>query len=168
MENIQNDIWRNPDKGTISFKEIIEYIKDYQSPLIDTEIHIGTDSWEFTKKNKKVTEKYVNFTTAICIRTIGNGVKYFYKKHKEDKSYYKSLKARLTKEVEYSLEIASALRENDLLVDFVHVDANSKNPIYASYHHAKFLKNYVTAYGFDCELKPGAWAACAVADKYTR
>ena len=50
----------------------------------------------------------------------------------------------------------------------VHVDVSPFNAKQGTSKFSDMLKGYVNGYGFDCKIKPNAWASQSVADKHSK
>lgn len=152
---IQN--FRDSQNNQISFEEIAKLI-DSDSIY---EVYIGTDS----KVKKK--DKIVNYATCIILYKKGKGGKIFIKKDK--KSLSSSLRERLTNEVwkslETSMELSKFLPKNSEII--IHIDAN-KSPRHKSGNYSQELAALVSGQGFKFKLKPDAFAAQSVADKFVK
>ena len=74
---------------------------------------------------------------------------------------------RLWKEVEVSLEVATALREAGVPVFRVDLDFNEKE-IARSSDMVKAARGWVVGSGFDCECKPEMLVAAKAADHLVR
>lgn len=124
------------------------------------EIYIGTDS-KVKKKDKKVM-----YATCIVFYKKGKGGKILISKEK--KNLPGSLRERLANEVWRSLEISMEMTK--ILPDIkvvVHVDVN-QSAKYKSGNYCQELVSMVVGQGFKCVVKPEAWAAQSVADKFSK
>jgi len=155
----------SPTDGVMSLKQtyrtIINFIKtepDSQYRLI-----VGTDSQAGLKE--------IVYVTAIVIYKVGRGGRFFYSKEQEH--IYSSLKQRIFYEVSKSLDIASKLtrflaKEEDLVEEIqveIHVDVGEKGPTNSI---IKEVVGMVVGSGYEALIKPHAYAASTVADKYTK
>lgn len=124
------------------------------------EIYVGTDS-KVKKKDKRVI-----YATCIVLYRKGKGGKILI--FKERKNLPGSLRERLAievwKSIETSMEISKILPKIDIVV---HVDVN-QSPKYKSGDYAQELASMVTGQGFKCVLKPDAFAAQSVADRFSK
>jgi predicted RNase H-related nuclease YkuK (DUF458 family) len=136
-------------------------IRDLIESDYEYEVFVGTDS-QVHRKIKKVV-----YATCIVLYKKGKGGKVFVSKDKE--RYANSLRERLMNETWRSLEVAFELQQflpkNAELI--IHVDVNKKRR-YKSSKHYQELVGMVTGQGFECRVKPYAWAAQAVADKFSK
>lgn len=141
----------------VSFEDIVNLIEtDYEY-----EVFVGTDSQVHRKIRKVV------YATCIILYKKGKGGRVFVAKKKE--RYADSLRQRLMNETWRSIETAYELQEAlppDVEIT-VHVDVNKKKR-WKSNRYLEELVGMVVGQGFKVKVKPYAWAAQAVADKFSR
>lgn len=154
---IMEENWQKIDGTPIN--NLAEYVRAYlitkNEPM---EIFIGTDA-------QAVGKQRVKYAKVLCFYTIGRGAHIIYSKVRKDD--VKDMYTKLWWEVEYSLEIANYLKDNNILPNTklvtIHIDVspkleNASNSIYNG------AVGYVKSMGFDCETKPNACAASYAAD----
>lgn len=162
-----NKYLRNPTVGKLTWGklggEISEFIKS--DPNSKYQLIIGSDSR--TKNSKEVPS--IDLVTAVVIHRKGNGGRYFWSKEKIENVY--SLKEKLYQETIASLEAARKLLnilKEDLNGHYeeleIHIDVGENGP---SREMIKELVGMVNGNGFKAKVKPSAFAAASVADKYT-
>ncbi len=123
-------------------------------------ITVGTDS-------QRLEDNTAEFATAIVIHRIGNGARYFWKRHEIGKFF--TLRDRIIQEALYSIDIAkeilTALKKADTpLFSFeVHVDVGEKGETKAVIQE---VTGMVTANNFQVRIKPNSYAASNVADRH--
>lgn len=143
--------------NVVSVEDIASFIQDDSF----YEIYVGTDS-KVKKKDRQVT-----YATCIVLYKRNKGGRIFIKKDK--KPLAASLRERLTNEVwrsiEISLELSKILPKNAEIV--VHIDANKSQKHKSGDFHQE-LASMVSGQGFKFKLKPDAWAAQSVADKFSK
>ncbi len=157
----------NPTKGNLSFdgvvNEIISYISEKPEKFYD--LIVGCDSSSGEEPN---------FPLAIVILRKGEGGRFFLKKiHYKNKKFY-NLKQRILEEVLLSCQLALNLREA------LEKKTRGKNLNYQfRYIHADIGENGVTkdmikeviglikGNGFEAKIKPEAFVASVVADRYS-
>jgi len=149
--------FKNTNKDIVSFEEIVNLIEsDY-----DYEVYVGTDS-QVHRKIKKVV-----YATCVILYKKGKGGRVFVAKDRE--RYADSLRQRLMNETWRSLETAFELQKvlpaNVEIV--IHVDVN-KQKKWKSSRYLEELVGMVVGQGFKVVVKPAAWAAQHVADKFSR
>jgi len=143
--------WRSYD-GRKSI-DVSKYVEDHKTDLF----FIGTDSQNYSKK------QMCSFTTVLIAYTMRKGGRIITHKHKVP--YMDSLRQRLLMEAMLSLEVAWYLDQNvpkESIVG-IHLDVN-RSLKYKSGRYKDELVGLVMAQGFNCLIKPDAWAASTVAD----
>jgi predicted RNase H-related nuclease YkuK (DUF458 family) len=167
MSEILNGKFYNPTKGNLSFKEVIEEIISYLSekPEKFYDIIVGCDSSSGEEPN---------FPVAIVVLRTGEGGRFFLKKiHYQNRRFY-NLKQRILEEVFLSCQLALNLKET------LNKKTNGKNLNYQlRYIHADIGENGATrdmikeviglirGNGFEPKIKPEAFVASTVADRYS-
>jgi uncharacterized protein len=160
-EHIENQIWYTGSGKKIKYHEIITRIKESLGD--GGKIFIGSDS--FISKNK------VNFASAICIHGDGKGGRYFFMREYLPKSRFEVLVHRITEEVSRSVQIGQDLMYNhDIEASDIelHIDVSPFHARTATSKFAEMLSGYVNGAGFECRVKPDAWASQSVADKHSK
>ena len=109
---------------------------------------------------------HVVFATVVCVISPGKAGRYFYARLVEPHRLFPVLQTRLLREVELSLATAEVLTANNVVVTTVHCDSHT-DPKCKSTEHTRMLVGYVTSMGYDCLVKPEAWATF-VADRHSR
>jgi len=187
LEDLKNLIKKggfyNPSRGALDLggvvKELINYKKQY--PQDKYKIVIGTDS--------EVREKETEFVCVVAIHRIRKGGRYFWAKIHDSKK--RDLRSRIYQEATISLALAGALLEKELELNNVkinmsqsineifktmnnkeiifnneleiHVDIGSNGPTKAM---IKEIVGMIKGSGFFVKIKPEAFAAANIADKY--
>ena len=167
-------------------EDLAVYLKSYFAQGVggEYEIYVGCDS--LPPKKKQTT-----YVTVVCIRNIGRGVHILYRKDRDTnvkpirskketaKDMDASIKQRLQKEVQLSIEVADYLRSKGILtyrdkgnnVKSLHIDIHLDiNPDATQKSNKVFdyAIGYVQAMGFAFTTKPNAWAATYAADMVCR
>jgi len=161
MCRLKNLNWFAGIGSAVAFEEIIKIIK--QSIGKGSKIFIGSDSF--------MTRKQVKFATAICLHGGNQRGRYFFTKEFTPDKPYKVLVSRITEEVTRSVEIAEFLmNEHDIDPDLIelHVDVSPFNANNGTSKFSDMLRGYVAGAGFECRVKPNAWASQTVADKHSK
>jgi len=128
-----------------------------------SKLFIGTDSF--------VDNNGVTFATAICVYGNNSDSFYFFTKSKENINKYKVLISRITEEVRRTIEVADyfySFKEIESESIEVHIDASPFGTKNATSKFSEMLKGYVKGAGYECKLKPYAWASQSVADKHSK
>lgn len=152
--------WVSGAGETYDFSYITKCIRAHVD--LDGQIFVGSDS--FLTGNECV------FATAICLHgAIGqSGGKYFFKRTRKSRKKFSELLVRILKEVQDSIDIALTITETFPTAPLeIHLDIGTgKNN-----KTGKFV-NMLTAYaknsGFNCKIKPYAWASASVADRHSK
>ncbi|MGR6837218.1 ribonuclease H-like YkuK family protein [Syntrophomonas erecta] len=155
--------FNSPTKGRMELTEVVQDILDYVSE--DTsrpyKLLVGTDSQPFQQETC--------FVSAIIIHRSGKGARYYYNKRFETKFY--SLRQRIFYEASLSLSLSDqlyALLKNqgheELKVE-IHLDVGTHGE---TKELVREITGMIVGSGFDARIKPDAYAACTVADKYTK
>lgn len=141
--------------------KIIAFVREI--PELEYRLSIGTDS---------MTYKDTHFVLAIVLHRVGHGGIYFYKRF--DHPGIRDLRTKLYTETQLSIETADLLVSNLLDKDekildkinlSIHLDIGTSGP---TKDLIKELEGWVTAVGYDYEIKPNSYAASFVADRYSK
>ncbi|MFC4075553.1 ribonuclease H-like YkuK family protein [Salinithrix halophila] len=153
----------HPRKGRISLEQMISeiyaYIEEDRSAVY--KMVIGTDS--------QTSHRGTLFVTAIIIHRVGKGALFYYSKKKSRPLL--DLRYRIYKETEYSLSCMEKLKEKDFLSASwdlpveIHLDVGRKGETRKLIQE---VVGWVTAVGYTAKIKPDAYAASAVADRFTK
>ena len=144
--------WNPGSNDSITFSNIIEQIKKHT--LLKGTVYIGTDSF-FIKDD-------CIFATAICLYGADNqqGGRYFFTKSRINKNKFPELSIRMIKEAENTINLSNTIMDevpNAMLE--LHLDISPQ---------AKMLVGYVKGSGYECKIKPYAFAAASIADKHSK
>ena len=155
-------MFSSPTKGRMSLDEMIDDIVAYIRADVEAEYRlvIGSDSH---------TSLGTHIVTAVIIRRMGKGARYFYRHHYH--RVIRSLRQKLYYETALSLEVVQTLKERlasftpDQLNIEIHIDAGY---VGATRDLIKEIVGMVVANGFEARVKPDSYAASAVADRHTK
>lgn len=150
------------DGNRKKIKNLKKHFEDRLSTKKYSKIIIGTDS--------QVHRSNVNFVTVIILDTNNLGAQFVYNKIVLKKKEFISLNERLLKEVEFSIDVAYKLLDqfNKWNIPIsIHADVNP-NENFASQKVIKQVVGWIEGSGFECHVKPEAFAASCVADKFTQ
>ena len=153
--------WKTGSNNNIIFTDIIEQIR--QHTLDNGTVYVGTDS--FFIKNKCI------FATAICLYGARNqkGGKYFFTKTKFKKTNFPELSIRMIKEAESTINLSNEIVNNIPNVKLeLHLDISASDSGEGTSHLANMLVGYVKGSGYECRIKPYAFAAASIADKHSK
>ena len=153
--------WNTGSKNIIDYNTIILQIKEHSKE--NGTVYIGTDS--FFIKNKCI------FATAICLYGADKqkGGKYFYTKTNLNKKQFPELSIRMIKEAEKTINLANHIIDkvpNAMLE--LHLDISPQENNEGTSHLANMLVGYVKGSGYECRIKPYAFAAASIADKHSK
>lgn len=162
--------WKSQTYGQLDMEEIpSKLLQFYNSHKVfgePIEITIGTDS-----QNRSDYTKIVSVISIICK---GHGGIFFHKTWYVDP--IPSVKIKLEMETNISLDVAHELLEK-LEKDFPEVYFNCPLSIHIDAGNAPYGKTkdlipaligWVHGMGYECEIKPNAWAASTVADRISK
>ena len=153
--------WNTGSNDIIKFSDIIEQIKIHCKQ--NGTVYIGTDSF-FIKNN-------CIFSTAICLYGADNqqGGRYFYTKTSLNKNKFPELSLRMIKEAENTINLANHIVELIPSAKLeLHLDISPQEKNEGTSHLANMLVGYVKGSGYECKVKPDAFAAASIADKHSK
>lgn len=152
--------WFTGAGDRISFEEILNVITEHSAE--EGTVYIGSDS--MVQKQKCI------FCTAICL--LGDtkqSNRYFIRRTKNDAKEFKTLLQRITMEVQNSIDMGMKLLEFCPTIKIeLHLDVSDSNKESRTSKFADMLIGYAKGSGFDCKIKPEAFAAYCVADKHSK
>jgi len=169
MKNILDGYFYNPTIGKLKFSQVIDEVFNYigEKPERFYDIIVGCDS---------SSEESPQFPVAIVVLRVGEGGRIFLKKINYNNRKFYSLKERILEEVliscELSLELKEAINQRAPQLNpdynyqfrYIHADigenGDTKNMI-------KEVVGLIKGNGFEAKIKPEAYVASAVADRYT-
>lgn len=121
---------------------------------------IGTDS--------HTNASHTFFVSAIIIHRMGKGARFFFRKIRSRR--IPDLRYRIYKETEYSLELIELLKEQgitEMLADWpieIHLDIGHNGETRKLIQE---IVGWVTSVGYTAKIKPYAFGASSVADRFT-
>lgn len=152
----------SPTRGKLTLKQVVEDIIAFveEEPNAAYKLIIGTDSQA---------RDTVCFVTAIIVHRVGKGARYYYRK--KFMSQVKSLRHKVYTETSFSLEVVNALEKElsktrcrNLHVE-IHVDIGQNGD---TRELIREVVGWVMSSGYEVKIKPQAFGATKVADKYTK
>ena len=161
MNNTKEAEWLTGSYKSITIEEIVKIAKSHIS--LGGKVFLGSDSF--------VTNRKVIFASAVCLHGGELPSRYFFYRQKEPSKKYKNLNARITEEATRSIVLAQDLIANyDFKVENIelHLDASPPEAGNGTSKIADALKGYIYGCGFNCKLKPEAWASQSVADRHSK
>jgi len=155
-------LFHNPTVGQLTFNEVVTSVtaEMERDPEAHYEILIGTDSSSGPEN--------VDFVSAIVIHKLGKGARYFWIRTREKR--VPSLRQKIWREAWMSFELAQRVLE--ALVSFsllqfnleIHVDIGENG---RTKEMIDEVVGMIIGSGLAVRIKPHAYAASSVADKYT-
>ena len=152
----------NPHIGRLTFDEVVTTIVEEmeENPKDRYEVLVGTDSSSGSEQ--------VDFVSAIVLHRLGKGGRYFWTRKRERR--IPSLHQKIWREALLSFELAQRLLES--LTEFsslqfnleIHVDIGENGRTKKMIDE---VVGMIIGSGFAVRIKPQAYAASSVADKYT-
>jgi len=153
--------WHSGNGEKTSFSKILEIVKQHSKE--NGTVYVGTDSF-FVKDQ-------CTFSNAICLYGANGqkGGRYFFVRKKVPKKGFSNLAVRMLKEAEETIEIAKVISETNPSIKIeLHLDVSSADKQEKTSHLAKMLIGYVKGSGYECKIKPYAFAANSIADRHSK
>jgi hypothetical protein len=167
MLEILNGKFYNPTKGNLSFQKVVEEIISYisEKPEKFYDVIVGCDSSSGEEPS---------FPVAIVVLRVGHGGRFFLKKiHYQNRKFY-NLKQRILEEVLLSCQLALNLRDTlkekmkgknyNYQFRYIHADIGENG---ATKDMIKEVIGLIKGNGFEPKIKPEAFVASTVADRYS-
>jgi len=158
----------NPTKGYLNFNKVIEEIFSFmkEDPEKEYEIVVGCDS---------SSGEAPYFPVAIVILRKKAGGRFFLKKIKYHKKKFYNLHQRILEEVYLSCQLALALKERieeqvktipeaNYEFKYIHADVGENG---VTKDMIKEVIGLIRGNGFEAKIKPEAFAASVVADRFS-
>lgn len=153
--------WKSASGDDVDLESIVRICSRFVNK--GAKLFIGTDSFAASHK--------ITFATVICVYGRGISSKYFFARDYIPKNYFRTLPTRITEEVRRTVELAEFLRESyhiDPDRMELHLDISPFQAKKGTSKYADMLKGYVAGAGFQCKVKPDAWASQTIADKHSK
>jgi len=152
--------FHSPTKGVLSFSDVLEELLEFieNEPADSYSVIVGSDSEEKIKATE--------YITALVIYRHGRGGRFF--TARTIQANKATLRERIWQETTLSTDLAQTIldqfeaRGNGFRDVQIHVDIGQNGP---TKDLIKEICGFVRGMGFIVEIKPRAFAACAVADK---
>ena len=154
-------IWRCGNGKPITMESVLVELRAHVTA--NGRIYIGTDS--YIDKNRCA------FATAICLHGADgqSGGKYFFRKVYLNRQNFPSLVQRILREVQDSIEIALTISEELPTAKIeLHLDVSPSSKENGTSKISEMVTGYAKSSGFECKIKPEAWASQSVADKHSK
>ena len=154
--------FNSPTHGQLEFKEAVEKIAEYMEEVPDKKyrVVIGSDSQVHNHDE-------VDFVSALIVHRVGSGGIYFWQRERCQKPYV--LRERIYEEATRSMALAEEFlqmfKEQVLEYDLeIHVDVGRLGETRAMINE---VVGMIRGSGFKVKIKPEAYGAQSVADRYT-
>jgi len=154
--------FNSPTYGQLGLKEMVERVAGYMEEMPDQKyrVVIGSDSQVHNHDD-------VDFVSAVIIHRIGSGGIYFWQRERITKPYV--LRERIYEEATRSMTLAEeflqAFKDNVLEYDLeIHVDVGRLGETRKMINE---VVGMIRGSGFKVKIKPEAYGAQSVADRYT-
>jgi len=169
MQQIFQANFYNPTKGNLSLEGVIGEMVNYmaEKPEKFYDIIVGCDS---------PSGEEPNFPVAVVILRKGEGGRFFLKKITYKNKKFYNWRQRILEEVLLSIELALTLKENlspklktiseplDYQFRYIHADIGENG---ITREMIKEVTGLIRGNGFEPKIKPEAYVASVVADRYT-
>lgn len=154
--------FNSPTYGQLDFVEVVGKIASYMEEVPDQKyrVVIGTDSQMHNKKE-------ADFVSALIVQRVGSGGIYFWKREKREKPY--ALRERIYEEATRSMTLAQEFLQSfkDEVLEYdleIHVDVGRLGETRQMINE---VVGMIRGSGFKVKIKPEAYGAATVADRYT-
>jgi len=169
MEKFLRGYFYNPSRGKLKMNEVMKELLNYmlEKPEKLYDIIVGCDSSSGAEPH---------FPVAVVILRTGEGGRFFLKKIKYPSKKFYNFRQRVLEEVLLSCELALALRENlkkevreishlpNYQFRYIHADVGENG---ATKDMIKEVTGLIRGNGFEPKIKPEAYVASTVADRYS-
>ena len=152
----------SPTKGPMDFDtmfaDIVAYVRE--RPEATYRIIVGTDSQ---------LRDETSVVTAVIVHRVGKGARYYYTRERE--TFSRSLRQRIFYEAARSLQVAGQLASRLAANGYADFDVEIHLDIGRHGQTRELIREVVgmiTGSGFGARIKPDAFGASKVADKYTK
>jgi len=154
--------FHSPTLGEMDFAEVVQKITSYMEEVPDQKyrVVIGTDSQMHNQKE-------ADFVSALIVHRVGSGGIYFWTREKVERPY--ALRERIYDEATRSMALAErflhSFKEKVLEYDLeIHVDVGRLGETRQMINE---VVGMIRGSGFKVKIKPEAYGAATVADRYT-
>lgn len=159
-------VFYSPTLGELDLSEVVSKVGRYiqAEPRYNYRVIVGTDSQDHQNG-----ERFADFVSAVVVHRVGAGGIYFWQRERMGKVW--SLKERIFEEAYRSLKLGQTLVSEFEKEKFsegfhleVHVDIGEKGETRTIINE---VVGMIRGTGFEVKIKPDAFAASKVADRYT-
>ena len=142
-----------------------------ESALVELRAHVAANGRIYIGTDSYIDKSRCAFATAICLHGADgqSGGKYFFRKVFLNRQNFPSLVQRILREVQDSIEIALTISEKLPTAKIeLHLDVSPSNKENGTSKISEMVTGYAKSSGFECKIKPEAWASQSVADKHSK
>ena len=142
-----------------------------ESALVELRAHVAANGRIYIGTDSYIDKNRCAFATAICLHGADgqSGGKYFFRKVFLNRQNFPSLVQRILREVQDSIEIALTISEKLPTAKIeLHLDVSPSNKDNGTSKISEMVTGYAKSSGFECKIKPEAWASQSVADKHSK
>jgi len=168
MKSFFEGYFYNPSKGNLKSEEVLREILNYvsQKPEKFYDVIVGCDS---------SSSEEPHFPVVVVVLRVGEGGRFFLKKISYKNRKFFNWKARILEEVLLSCQLALFLKENlereikasnnnfHYQFCYIHADIGENG---ATKDMIKEIVGLIRGNGFEPKIKPEAYVASTVADRY--
>ncbi len=166
MKNLLEGNFYNPSRGNLKISEVVREIFNYiaEKPEKFYDIIVGCDSSSGQEPH---------FPVAVVILRVGEGGRFFLKKINYKNRKFYNWKQRILEEVFLSCQLALYLKERlekikkqnfNYQFRYIHADIGENG---ATKDMIREVIGLIKGNGFEAKIKPLAFVASTVADRYT-
>ena len=154
-------MWRKASKKIIEYDCMIQFLKE--ASKYEHEIILGTDSQPFN------TGTFLVSAIVVLCENQEYHCRYFYKQYKERPRHH-SIYERIFYETDTTIKLATQIRTIIPTANIsIHLDVSNEKSTTKTARYSKSLVAMVRGYGYEnVEIKPNAWCASKLADKFTK
>ncbi|MAF43045.1 MAG: hypothetical protein CMI54_02585 [Parcubacteria group bacterium] len=155
------DTWFDGNGKLVDYAEVIDNIEEHYNN--NGTVYVGSDSHLYKR----------NFILSSAIILHGadgqKGGRYFITRAKFRPEPFNSLAKRIITEAEKTIMVSRNIVDlyPDIKIE-LHVDVSNVDKNEATSNLAQTVIGYVVGNGFNCKVKPNAFAAATVADKHSK
>jgi predicted RNase H-related nuclease YkuK (DUF458 family) len=159
-------VWKDADGNQVDDEVMYNWLAVERSKLDgEYELVVGVDSHLHGYKYR--------FVSVVCVYRKGRGGFYYYTVSEQDRKEFKGtypvrVRARMFHETSLAIELATEIQERIGRAPVVHIDASPPETGEVTSLFSDQLKGYATASGFECAIKPWAFASSCIADRHTK
>ena len=152
--------WSTGSGYEISMQDIEKELETHISNNGD--IYLGCDSF--------LKAEYCVFASVICLHGADeqSGGRYYWIRERYPAGKFRNLQYRIFSEASKTVSLAMKLSERFPKANIeLHMDISAKESA-KTHKFVDALTGFAKSAGFNCQIKPYAWAAAAIADKHSK